>query len=161
MRKLLTLSILTLGLLSFNANASGGWWGKKKDIVDTAIEAGQFKTLVTAVQAAGLVDTLKSKGPFTVFAPTDDAFAALPDGTIEYLLENIDELKNILLFHVAPGKYKARKLKKMGHVTTAQGQTLNFEKRDGFLYVNGAKIVVKNIKASNGIIQVIDAVLIP
>ena len=149
-------------LMIFSLSAVAGW-GKKptQDIVDTAVAAGQFNTLVAAVKAADLVDTLKGEGPFTVFAPTDEAFAALPAGTVQALLNDIPQLTEILLYHVVPGKYKAWRLRLAGDVTTVQGQDLIVEKRHDGLYINDSKIVMRNIEASNGVIQVIDAVLIP
>lgn len=134
----------------------------KKDIVDTAVEAGSFETLVAAVQAAGLVDTLKSEGPFTVFAPTDAAFAALPEGTVENLLkpENKDQLVEILTFHVVPGKIMSTDLS--GEVTAAsvQGGDLTIVVGDS-VTVNGATVEAVDIEASNGVIHVIDQVILP
>ena len=134
----------------------------KSDIVDTAVEAGQFNTLVAAVQAAGLVDTLKGDGPFTVFAPTDAAFAALPDGTVESLLlpENRDTLTSILTYHVVPGKVKAKNLSDGLTATTVNGMDVTFDLSDGAM-VNGASIVKTDIYTSNGVIHVIDSVLLP
>lgn len=133
------------------------------DIVDTAVAAGSFKTLVAAVIAAGLVDTLKGDGPFTVFAPTDDAFAALPTGTVDDLVkpENKDKLTAILLLHVLPGKIMAADL--AGQVldpTTANGSTVHVDGNDG-VTVDGAKVVNADIACTNGVIHVIDAVLLP
>ena len=133
------------------------------DIVDTAVSAGSFKTLVAAVQAAGLVDTLKGTGPFTVFAPTDDAFAKLPPGTLESLLkpENKSKLAGILTFHVVPGKQMAANVIASKTLKTVQGQELAVEIKDGKAYVNGAQIVKTDIVTSNGVIHVIDAVVLP
>lgn len=135
----------------------------QKDIVDTAIAAGQFKTLVAAVQAAGLVDTLKGAGPFTVFAPTDDAFAKLPPGTVENLLkpENKDKLVSILTYHVVPGDFTAAKVMKMTEAKTVQGEDLKIMTMDGKVMVNDANVVKPDIKCSNGVIHVIDTVLMP
>ncbi len=133
------------------------------DIVDTAVSAGSFNTLVAAVQAAGLVDTLKSPGPFTVFAPTDEAFAALPEGTVETLLlpENKDQLVEILTYHVVPAKVMAGDIAgKRAKVLTVQGDRLSVNARNG-VRVNGAEVVQADIEASNGVIHVIDAVIIP
>lgn len=133
------------------------------DIVDTAIAAGSFKTLVAAVQAAGLEDTLRSDGPFTVFAPTDKAFAALPDGTVETLLrpENKDQLVAILTYHVAAGATKAAGLAgKTLEVETANGASLPVDGTDG-VKVGGAKVIKVDIETSNGVIHVIDKVLLP
>ena len=135
----------------------------KKDIVDTAVEAGSFKTLVTAVKAAGLVETLKGDGPFTVFAPTDKAFANLSKCTLESLLkpENKDKLAGILTYHVVAGKVKARKAAKLDSAKTVNGAEITFKPSDKALMINNAKVVKADIKTSNGIIHVIDEVLIP
>ena len=134
----------------------------KKDIVDTAVAAGSFNTLVAAVQAAGLVDTLKSPGPFTVFAPTDDAFAALPEGTVETLLkpENKDQLVAILTYHVLPGKVMSTDLSDGMTATTVQGSDVTIG-TEGGVTVNGANVVAADVVASNGVIHVIDAVILP
>ena len=135
----------------------------RKDIVDTAVEAGSFKTLVTAVKAADLVETLKGKGPFTVFAPTDAAFSNLPEGTIPSLLENKALLTSILTYHVIPGRVLASDLP-MGRseVATVEGSKLLIEKnRDGSVTINGAKVVSSDVLAGNGVIHVIDAVVTP
>lgn len=136
--------------------------GKNKDIVDTAVAAGSFQTLVAAVQAAGLVDTLKGDGPFTVFAPTDAAFAALPEGTVENLLkpENKDQLVSILTYHVVPGKVISTDLSDGLMAKTVQGSDVTIT-LDGGPKVNGANIVTPDVAASNGVIHVIDAVILP
>ncbi|MDA7964877.1 fasciclin domain-containing protein [Ruegeria sp.] len=133
------------------------------DIVDTAVSAGSFNTLVAAVQAAGLVDTLKGDGPYTVFAPTDEAFAALPEGTVESLLlpENKDQLVSILTYHVVPAKIMSGDIAgKRAKVLTVQGDRLSVNAKNG-VKVNGAEVVQADIEASNGVIHVIDAVIIP
>lgn len=133
------------------------------DIVDTAVAAGSFTTLVAAVQAADLVDTLKSPGPFTVFAPTDDAFAALPAGTVDSLLlpENKDKLVSILTYHVVSGNVPASRLAgKRGSIATVEGSKLHFDGRNG-VKINKANVITADITASNGIIHVIDGVLLP
>ncbi len=133
------------------------------DIVDTAVSAGSFTTLVAAVQAAGLVDTLKGDGPFTVFAPTDEAFAALPEGTVESLLlpENKDQLVSILTYHVVPAKVMSGDIAgKRAKVLTVQGDRLSVNAKNG-VKVNGAKVVQADIEASNGVIHVVDAVILP
>jgi len=130
------------------------------DIVDTAVSAGQFKTLVKAVQEAGLVDTLKGKGPFTVFAPTDEAFAKLPSGTLDALLEDKQKLAAILTYHVVPGKVMAAQVKP-GQVKTVQGQSLTVTARSGAVMVDNARVVKTDIAASNGVIHVIDTVILP
>jgi uncharacterized surface protein with fasciclin (FAS1) repeats len=124
----------------------------KPDIVDTAVSAGSFNTLVTAVQAAGLVDTLKGDGPFTVFAPTDEAFAKLPAGTLDALLADKDKLTAVLMYHVVPGEFDAQAVTSMSTLDTAEGSALP---------VGDIKIANTDIMTSNGIIHVIDEVLIP
>lgn len=135
----------------------------KKDIVETAKAVGEFKTLVTALDAAGLVDTLKGDGPFTVFAPTDDAFAKLPDGTVEDLLkpENKDQLVAILTYHVVPGKVMAGDVQgKQLEVETVEGSKLSVDGTDG-VTVDGATVTMPDVAASNGVIHVIDEVVLP
>jgi uncharacterized surface protein with fasciclin (FAS1) repeats len=134
---------------------------KKMDIVETAVNAGSFKTLVTAVKAADLVETLKSEGPFTVFAPSDEAFAKLPEGTIESLLKDKKKLASVLTYHVVPGKVMAADVVKLDKATTVQGQDIAITKKDGAVMVDGAKVVMTDIEASNGVIHVIDAVILP
>lgn len=134
-----------------------------KDIVDTAVGAGNFSTLVTAVKAAGLVETLKGAGPFTVFAPTDEAFAKLPKGTVEDLLkpENKDKLKAILTYHVVPGKVMAADIKgKKESVKTVEGSDLAVDATSG-VKVNDASVVTADVAASNGVIHAIDTVVMP
>ena len=133
------------------------------DIVETAIAAGQFKTLAAALGAAGLVDMLKGKGPFTVFAPTDAAFAALPEGTVESLLEpaNRDTLVAILTYHVVPGRVPAARVAGMDAATTVQGTTVAIDASGGKVMVDDATVVMADVKATNGVIHVIDKVLMP
>jgi uncharacterized surface protein with fasciclin (FAS1) repeats len=130
------------------------------DIVDTAVSAGQFNTLVKAVQAAGLVDTLKGKGPFTVFAPTDEAFAKLPAGTVEALLQDKEKLAKVLTYHVVPGKVTASQVKP-GDVKTVQGQALKVRTDGGKVMVDNARVIKADVMASNGVIHVIDTVVLP
>ena len=137
--------------------------GHSKDILDTAVGAGSFTTLVAAVQAAGLVDVLKGDGPFTVFAPTDEAFAALPAGTVETLLkpENKEQLVNILTYHVLPGKVMSGDIAgKSLEVTMVNGGTAKINASYG-VKIGGAKVVTADVEASNGVIHVIDAVILP
>ncbi|MBD1824878.1 fasciclin domain-containing protein [Cyanobacteria bacterium FACHB-DQ100] len=129
------------------------------DIVDIAVGAGSFNTLVTAVKAANLVDALKSPGPFTVFAPNDDAFAKLPPGTIQTLVQNIPQLSRILTFHVASGKYMKADLEKLGSVTSLEGSPIPFHFEDGF-EVKNATVLAADIEADNGVIHVIDTVIL-
>jgi len=134
-----------------------------KDIVDTAVGAGSFNTLVAAVQAAGLVDTLKGEGPFTVFAPTDEAFAKLPEGTVDNLLkpENKDQLVAILTYHVVPGKVMSADIAgKKADVASVEGSEISIDATDG-VKVDGATVVTADIEATNGVIHVIDAVIMP
>jgi uncharacterized surface protein with fasciclin (FAS1) repeats len=130
------------------------------DIVDTAVSAGSFNTLVIAVDAAGLVDTLKGPGPFTVFAPTDDAFAALPAGTVEHLLANPDQLRSVLTYHVLPGQVTAADAVTLPSATTVQGEDIAISS-DGGLRVNDAAVIAADIFASNGVIHVLDRVILP
>ena len=135
----------------------------QKDIVDTAVGAGSFNTLVTAVKAAGLVDTLKGEGPFTVFAPTDEAFAKLPAGTVEDLLkpENKDKLVSILTYHVVPGKVMSSDIAgKTLEAGTVQGQKAKIDATSG-VTIDGAKVVTADVEATNGVIHVIDTVIMP
>ena len=130
------------------------------NIVETAIAAGSFKTLVEAVKAANLVDTLSGPGPFTVFAPNDAAFAKLPAGTVEGLLKDIPKLKNVLTYHVVPGKVMSNDVSKMRSARTVQGQSISIDTSDG-VKVDNAKVVKADIEADNGIIHVIDSVILP
>ncbi|MEZ6040767.1 MAG: fasciclin domain-containing protein [Planctomycetaceae bacterium] len=136
---------------------------KHSDIVDTAVSAGSFKTLVAAVKAAGLVETLKGKGPFTVFAPTDDAFAKLPAGTVENLLkpENKDQLISVLTYHVVPGKVMASDVVKVKSAKTVQGQSVTVAVEGGKVKIDDANVVKIDIACSNGVIHVIDSVILP
>ena len=131
-----------------------------QDIVDTAVAAGSFETLVTAVKAAGLVETLKGEGPFTVFAPTDEAFAKLPEGTLESLLADKQKLTAILTYHVVPGKVMAADVVKLSSAQTVQGQSVTIDTNDG-VKVDGANVIKTDIETSNGVIHVIDAVILP
>jgi uncharacterized surface protein with fasciclin (FAS1) repeats len=135
----------------------------QKDIVETAVDAGKFKTLAAALSAADLVDTLKGRGPFTVFAPTDEAFAKLPAGTVENLLkpENKDQLVAILTYHVVPGKVMAADVVKLKEAKTVNGKMLDIETKGNAVMVNDAKVTATDIGASNGIIHVIDTVILP
>lgn len=157
MRKLLSLMVVALFASPVLA--------ADKDIVDTAIGAGKFKTLVAAAQAAGLVDTLKSDGPFTVLAPTDEAFAKLPEGTIATLLkpENKDKLAAILKYHVIPAKALAADVVKLNgkDVKTVEGDTVKITVDGGTVMINNAKVLKTDILCSNGVIHVIDTVLLP
>ncbi len=153
-----------LTAVSVSAQEDKKYDKSKKDIVDTAVAAGQFTTLAKALTAAGLIETLKGDGKFTVFAPTDDAFAKLPAGTLEMLLkpENKEKLKAILLYHVVSGKVEAKDVVKLNgkDVATVQGGTVKIDTTNG-VKVNSSTIVKADVKASNGVIHVIDTVLLP
>jgi uncharacterized surface protein with fasciclin (FAS1) repeats len=132
-----------------------------RDIVEVAAEDGRFSTLVTAVTEAGLVDALKAEGPLTVFAPTDDAFAALPEGTLDALLADIPALTDVLLYHVVDGKYMAADVVELSELETLLGENLSIEVMDGKVMLGDAEVIITNIETSNGVIHVIDAVLVP
>jgi len=161
--KNITLSLVFVSSAIFAGQAFAGSNMDKKDIVDTAVAAGNFETLAAALTAGGLVDTLKSEGPFTVFAPTDEAFAKLPAGTLESLLQpgNKDQLVSILTYHVLAGKVMAGDVVKLQSATTVNGEDVTIRVEDGKVYVNDAVVTVTDIGASNGVIHVIDTVLIP
>jgi len=131
-----------------------------QNIINTAINAGNFKTLVAAVQAAGLVDTLNGEGPFTVFAPTDEAFAKLPEGTVDNLLKNPTELAKILTYHVVAGKVMSNDVVTMTSATTVQGGSLSIDSSNG-VKINDSMVVTPDIECTNGVIHVIDSVLLP
>jgi uncharacterized surface protein with fasciclin (FAS1) repeats len=154
---LVAAAALGLAVGSANARAAGN------DIVDTAVSAGQFKTLAAALGAAGLVDTLKGPGPFTVFAPTDDAFAKLPAGTVETLLkpENKDQLTAILTYHVVPGKVMAADVVKLDEAKTVNGKMIDVSVMGDKVMTNDATVTKTDIQASNGVIHVIDSVILP
>ena len=133
----------------------------KQDIVDTAVAAGSFTTLATALEAAGLVDTLKGPGPFTVFASTDAAFAKLPAGTVEGLLKDKAKLTSILTYHVVPGKVMAADVIKLDSATTVNGQSVTIKVVDGKVQIDNATVAQADIEASNGVIHVIDTVILP
>ena len=162
-KKIASVLTFVLASLTLSTAAHADHHGMKKDIVDVAAANGSFSTLVAAVKAAGLVDTLKGDGPFTVFAPTDEAFAKLPAGTVENLLksENKDKLTAILTYHVVSGKVMAADVVKLDSATTVQGQSVNVTTNDGSVMINNANVVKADVKASNGVIHVIDTVLLP
>ena len=151
--------LMMLALVTFTVSDAQA---KSKDIVDTAVSAGTFETLVAAVTAADLAETLKSEGPFTVFAPTDEAFAALPEGTVETLLkpENKDQLVAVLTYHVVPGKVMSTDLSDDMAAKTVQGSEIMIDLDDG-VKINEASVVTADIETSNGVIHVIDAVILP
>ena len=133
----------------------------KNDIVQTAISAGNFTTLATALTKAGLVDALKGEGPFTVFAPTDEAFNNLPDGALDNLLKDKEALKNVLLYHVVSGNVSSKDVVKLEKATTLNGSDINIKTTNGKVMINDADVTGADVMASNGIIHVIDKVLLP
>jgi len=169
--KIALAALLGLAIVSVNQVAKADDYAKNaqttmtkpqmKDIVETAVSAGSFNTLVAAVKAAGLVETLKGKGPFTVFAPTDSAFAKLPAGTVEMLLKNKEKLASILTYHVISGKVMAADVVKLISAKTVNGQSVMIKTDKMGVMVNNAKVVMTDIVCSNGVIHVIDTVLLP
>ena len=162
MKKIRYIVIAALCICALSTNV----WATscdKQDIVDTAVAAGSFNTLATALTAAGLIETLKSKGPFTVFAPTDEAFAKLPAGTLDDLLkpENKGKLKSILTYHVVAGKVTAANVIKLQKAKTVNGQELKIMVKDGTVMVDNAKVTKTDIMCTNGVIHIIDTVVLP
>ena len=157
-RSIAVAAVLTLGIVGAQAGKA-----PQKDIVDTAVAAGTFKTLATALKAAGLVDTLKGEGPFTVFAPTDEAFAKLPAGTVENLLkpENKAKLVSILTYHVVPGAVSSSEVVRRTSAKTVQGQSVEISTKGGGVLIDNANVVKADVRASNGVIHVIDSVILP
>ena len=158
-----TLSVVAFLVISVLAFSSADYMSRmeKKNIVETAVAAGKFNTLVTAVKAADLVETLSGPGPFTVFAPTDDAFAKLPEGTVESLLQNIPKLKAILTYHVVAGKVMASDVVNLQSAATVNGQQITIKVKDGTVMVDNAKVVMTDIECTNGVIHIIDSVILP
>jgi uncharacterized surface protein with fasciclin (FAS1) repeats len=166
MRNRFKVTLLTAALTGAAALApadASAQYAAPKDIVAVAVEAGSFETLVAAVKAAGLVETLQGPGPFTVFAPTDEAFAKLPAGTVEALLADPEALRAVLTYHVVPGRVMAADVvaSNGGTPATVQGQSLTIKVVDGKVMVDGATVVSADIGASNGVIHVIDTVVLP
>ena len=161
MKPLFKSLVCVLGLVGLSAGSLSA--AEKKDIVDTAVAAGSFKTLAAALGAAGLVDTLKGPGPFTVFAPTDEAFAKLPAGTVETLLkpENKAKLVDILTYHVVAGDVNAAAAMKMKEATALNKKAIALEVKDSALYLNKSKVTTADVKCTNGVIHIIDTVLMP
>jgi uncharacterized surface protein with fasciclin (FAS1) repeats len=160
------LSIIVTLLMLFSISITAAFAAapvqqEEMDIVDTAVSDGRFTTLVTALQAAGLVDTLKSEGPFTVFAPTDDAFAALPEGTLDALLADPQALSDVLLYHVVPGKVMAADVVNLTSADTALGQPASISFDGTTVMIDDAQVIIPDIETSNGVIHVIDAVIVP
>jgi len=161
--KHLTVGVVMVATaLMLRAGASlGDEKAAEKDLVETAVEAGQFKTLVTAVKAAELVEILKGKGPFTVFAPTDEAFSKVPPDKLAALLKDKKALTAVLTYHVVPGKVMAADVVKLNTAKTVQGQSVNIVVRDGKVMINGANVLKTDIVCTNGVIHVIDEVILP
>jgi uncharacterized surface protein with fasciclin (FAS1) repeats len=157
-RKVITLGLIAIFAIFGSITMAGS---AKKDIVTTAVEAGSFTTLAKALEAADLVDVLKGEGPYTVFAPTDEAFAKLPEGALNNLLANPDKLKQVLLLHVVPGKVMASDVVKLQSAKTAEGSELSIQVRSNSVMVNGSNVTKADIVASNGVIHVIDRVILP
>lgn len=162
-RPLVRISAIFAASFLVAASAFAGSYAKKSDIVDTAVAAGQFTTLAAALEAGGLIGTLKAEGPYTVFAPTDAAFAKLPAGTVETLLkpENKQQLVEILTYHVVPGKVEAADVVKLTSASTANGQDLTIKVENDAVFVNDARVVKTDIETSNGVIHVVDTVILP
>lgn len=167
MKRKMNISIFTAfaaALILMATDVFAGNYGKKQaDIVDTAVSAGSFNTLAAALEAGGLVDTLKADGPYTVFAPTDEAFAKLPDGTVEMLLlpENKDKLVEILTYHVVAGKVTAAEVVTLETAMTANGSDVAIRVVDETVFINDSRVVATDIGASNGVIHVVDTVILP
>jgi uncharacterized surface protein with fasciclin (FAS1) repeats len=153
----LPVALLATAFIGYSAMSQRA----EKDIVDTAVGAGQFKTLVKLVQEADLVDALRGEGPFTVFAPTDEAFAKLPKSQVDALLKDKEALRRVLLYHVVQGKVMASDVTKMRSAKTLQGQNINIRVRNNVVRINDAKVVKADIVCSNGVIHVIDKVILP
>lgn len=162
--KIYAIPALLAALLLLTTGGYAGGYGKKQaDIVDTAVSAGSFNTLAAALQAGGLVDTLKADGPYTVFAPTDEAFAKLPDGTVEMLLlpENKDKLVEILTYHVVAGKVTSAEVVTLESAQTANGSDIAIKVVHETVFINDSRVVAADIEASNGVIHVVDTVILP
>ena len=155
------LLVALAALIAAPAVHAGDGKESKKDIVETAIAAGSFKTLATALTEAGLIETLKGKGPFTVFAPTDEAFAKIPKADLDALLKNKEELKRVLLYHVVAGDVRSAQVVKLTEAVTVEGSKAKVAVKDGKVMINNATVVKADIEATNGVIHVIDSVLMP
>lgn len=155
-----TLAFGPIALAGSHEGADEAGYHERNDIVDVAVDAGSFNTLVAAVKAAGLVETLKGEGPFTVFAPTDEAFAKLPKEQLDALLADPTKLAEVLTYHVVPGRVMAADVVKLDSAKTVQGGSITIVSGDGVL-VDGAKVIRTDIPASNGVIHVIDTVIMP
>jgi len=162
LKTLMALSLIAAApVAAQNYGSAESKKAETKNIVETAVAAGSFKTLAAALQAAGLVETLSGKGPFTVFAPTDEAFAKLPAGTVEALLKDKQKLTAILTYHVVAGNVPSSEVVKLTSAKTVNGQDVKIQVMDGKVMVNNAHVVKADVKASNGVIHVIDTVILP
>ena len=163
LKKTFAFATVAAVVLTVAASGTTAVRAETRDVVDTAIAAGSFKTLAKALDAAGLVTTLKGAGPFTVFAPTDEAFAKLPDGTLETLLkpENKEKLRRILTYHVVAGKVMASDVVKLQSARAVSGDTITVKVEDGVVHVDNATVTSADVLASNGVIHVIDSVILP
>ena len=163
LKKTFAFATVAAVVLTVAASGTTAVRAETRDVVDTAIAAGSFKTLAKALDAAGLVTTLKGAGPFTVFAPTDEAFAKLPDGTLETLLkpENKEKLRRILTYHVVAGKVMASDVVKLQSAKAVSGDTITVKVEDGVVHVDNATVTSADVLASNGVIHVIDSVILP
>ena len=163
LKKTFAFATVAAVVLTVAASGTTAVRAETRDVVDTAIAAGSFKTLAKALDAAGLVTTLKGVGPFTVFAPTDEAFAKLPDGTLETLLkpENKEKLRRILTYHVVAGKVMASDVVKLQSARAVSGDTITVKVEDGVVHVENATVTSADVLASNGVIHVIDSVILP
>ena len=157
----LTLTFFATTLFASDHNHKKYEKAEKKDIVSIALEAGKFNTLATALTEAGLVSTLQGEGPFTVFAPTDEAFAKLPEGTVENLLKDKEALTNILLYHVVSGSVTSDKVVTLDKATTLAKADVKVQVKDGNVFINESQVTTPDVQASNGVIHIIDTVLIP
>lgn len=160
--RIVALSVILIIFTVISVNAQNMSKEKtKKDIVKTAVDAGVFKTLATALKEAGLIETLQGKGPFTVFAPTDEAFAKLPKGTLDGLLKDKEALKKVLLYHVVSGKVMSGDVVKLKDAKTVEGSKVMIKVVDGSVMINNSKVTSADVEASNGVIHIIDTVLLP
>jgi len=163
LKKTFVFATVAAVVLTVTASGTIALRAETRDVVDTAVAAGSFKTLAKALDAAGLVNTLKGAGPFTVFAPTDEAFAKLPDGTLETLLkpENKEKLRRILTYHVVPGTVMAADVVKLHSAKAVSGDTITVKVQDGVVHVDNATVTSADVLASNGVIHVINSVILP
>lgn len=155
------IAFASLIAVALSMTAAADMHGEKKDIVDTAVEAGSFNTLATALEAAGLIETLKGEGPFTVFAPTDEAFAKIPEDQLNALLADKEQLTAVLTYHVVSGKVMASDVVELDTATTVQGSNIDITVSDSGVMVDNANVITTDIEASNGVIHVIDSVILP